>query len=389
MRRKGGLGFAGMDGSCLIPGSEDPRGELGSTVPMTPPKSLAAGPGAGGSPEPPVISVVVVFYRRKEFLGSALASLTQQTLPAHKFEILVVGPTDPAEFLPAPLLARSRFVASEEVGVAGKVAAGLRAARASLVTFLEDDDRYEPPRLEYVVTRFAEDEALCYVQNGYRAISESGQPSPGRAPQGRALARWTRRGPILLQAPATKHELSRLVGIPPGFNISSIAVRTEWIKDPQTLLGRMDMLVDTTLLYAALTHPGHLLFDPIPLTAVRVHATSLSNPNVEASRKMSMKRDFLIRSGPDFATVHDVAAKSGFPAVVRASQGHAAAMQWLLELRGARSRWPERARALLRLSSRADTFEVRNHWPLIPLAALALVSPTVASAAYGLATAHR
>ena len=104
---------------------------------------------------PPEVSVVVATRDRAMLLEELLASLRRQTLPADRFEVLVVD--DGSGDGTAALLATEerqgtlRTVATghrEAVGPAAARNAGWRAARAPVVAFTDDDCVVSPRWLE-------------------------------------------------------------------------------------------------------------------------------------------------------------------------------------------------------------------------------------------------
>lgn len=91
----------------------------------------------------PQISVVIVSRARGPDLARCLLSLSFQTCP--DFEVIVVGDRAAQQAVIAgPGLARVGFVPFEELNIAAARNAGMAAARAPLVAFLDDDAVAEP-----------------------------------------------------------------------------------------------------------------------------------------------------------------------------------------------------------------------------------------------------
>jgi len=94
----------------------------------------------------PLFSVIIPTYGRSRWLAEALESVLAQSV--QDFEVIVVDDAspEPAQVADDP---RVRLVRREENG--GPAAArntGVSSARGRYVTFLDDDDLYEPDRLE-------------------------------------------------------------------------------------------------------------------------------------------------------------------------------------------------------------------------------------------------
>lgn len=123
-------------------------------------------------PDGPVISVVIPTYRRAHILGAAIESALAQTY--RNFEVLIVddGSPDDTESVARRFTdqdARVRYV--RHVANRGLPAArntGIHAARGRYIAFLDDDDRWDPRKLERQLhTIKSLDAMLCIaVANG-------------------------------------------------------------------------------------------------------------------------------------------------------------------------------------------------------------------------------
>jgi len=108
----------------------------------------------------PLISAVVCTHNRATQLRRALASLAAQTLPADRYEIVVVdnASTDATRDLVTRELAglpQLRYVFEPALGVSRARNAGWRAARAPLVAYLDDDAVAAPDWLARATSAFA------------------------------------------------------------------------------------------------------------------------------------------------------------------------------------------------------------------------------------------
>jgi glycosyltransferase involved in cell wall biosynthesis len=107
-----------------------------------------------------LVSAVVCTHNRATYLRRALASLAAQTLPADRYEIVVVdnASTDATRELVTRELAsiaRLRYVFEPALGVSRARNAGWRAARAPLVAYLDDDAIAAPDWLARATSAFA------------------------------------------------------------------------------------------------------------------------------------------------------------------------------------------------------------------------------------------
>jgi hypothetical protein len=332
---------------------------------------------------PPDITVIVVFHTRLQFLPLAIESVLRQDLPASRFEVLVVGPRRPPDLVERASGPKLTFVECAEVGLGNKIAAAARRATSPLVAFLEDDDLFEPDHLTRVLSTFRADPTITYLQNGYQSIDAQGNANPQPGPPLTAMLRWSHRGTIRVPGRPHARDLSRMIGIPVGFNNSSIAVRRELLERGMDLLDHVDMLVDVTLLYLALTAPGALVFDPVPITALRRHAASNSDPTTaDAEEQLRRLREFQTNAQRRREYLVEFVRQAGPDAVVASILAQRDVGEVILSLRDAGVPRSERAAALLRTLAASRSFEVRRYWTAVPLGFLAFFSRSSGTRVY-------
>lgn len=110
----------------------------------------------------PAISVIIPTYNRSGLIGDAIASVIAQTFA--DFELIVVddcSSDDSAAVVAEFTDPRVRLIALKDNGGSNAARnAGIRAARAPILCFLDSDDLYLPGKLEHVARAFAADPAL-------------------------------------------------------------------------------------------------------------------------------------------------------------------------------------------------------------------------------------
>ncbi|SEA43347.1 Glycosyl transferase family 2 [Nitrosospira multiformis] len=130
----------------------------------------------------PLLSVVICTYNRASLLVKVLESLCKQTLPAERFEIVIIndGSTDDTETA-ANVYAKKlplRYFYQRNAGLASAKNHGLFASRGDLVFFMDDDDVASEVLLEEHVKTHLMFPAQHYAVLGYTALSPeiSGNP---------------------------------------------------------------------------------------------------------------------------------------------------------------------------------------------------------------------
>jgi GT2 family glycosyltransferase len=97
--------------------------------------------------EAPFTSVIVVNYNGRHFLADCLGGLERQTLPRHRFEIILIDNASAdgsAEYVRADFPGVRVVEASRNLGFTGANNLGFRVARGRYVVLLNNDARPEP-----------------------------------------------------------------------------------------------------------------------------------------------------------------------------------------------------------------------------------------------------
>ncbi len=127
----------------------------------------------GGTPSDQTVAVVITTYNDPDFLHEALASVArQQKVPD---QILVVD--DGSEVSPAPIVAlfpEATLICKPNGGLASARNAGLKAASAKFITFLDADDRFRSNAITAGLDCFARSPDAAMVYGGHIRISADG-----------------------------------------------------------------------------------------------------------------------------------------------------------------------------------------------------------------------
>lgn len=330
----------------------------------------------------PELSVVVIFHNRTQFLPDALRSVLAPS-PAAGMEVLVVGPRYPEEIANFERTGQAHWVPCPGESLGSKVARGLEAARGDLVLFLEDDDRYRPGKVDWVRSRFRQFPDLGYLQNGFSIINETGTPAEMAYYKGGHMKRWRERGLIRLPARPSRRELLALAPIPTSHNLSSISIRRSIAQDRLRLLEDIAYPLDLGIFAVALAAPTEMMFDPTPMTEIRVHSSSFSNPSVEqASVEDAALRSASERNWTGRHHLDAFVAAQGTPGVVETWTGLTAIGDVNHFLREPDVARRSIATAWIRSVERWNTAFVQSSRSLLLPASVSLLSPRLGSRLY-------
>lgn len=110
----------------------------------------------------PLVSVIIPAYDVANFIGEALESAFAQTFTDYEVIVVNDGSPDTSELerTLAPYLSRLVYLKQENRGVSAARNTGIRAARGSLIAFLDGDDVWFPNYLEVQVKRIQADPSI-------------------------------------------------------------------------------------------------------------------------------------------------------------------------------------------------------------------------------------
>lgn len=140
-------------------------------------------PAAGNAPAPlPRVSVIIPTRDRPGLLAEAILSVRAQTVTDHEVIVVVNGPDNPATPHVLEAAAGCKIVRIETAGIAIALNAGIAAARGEWLAFLDDDDLWEPNRLEAALKTAEETHADLIFCDFVIFNENGGTPAPKLRP---------------------------------------------------------------------------------------------------------------------------------------------------------------------------------------------------------------
>lgn len=254
----------------------------------------------------PFISVIVLAHDRDRFVLEAVRSAARQTLENDKYEVLVVKNFQDARLDSQIADVGAKPILCEAAPLAIKVAAGVRESRGEVIAFLEDDDLYEPTRLDRVYHEFSSCSRLGLFHNRFSYIDGNGQPIPGDQVRAFALRRVRGSKRRLVESQHEWRQSRKFAQDFPDFNLSSVAVRRAVADVAFPYFSRISATVDTLLFFAAIATQSWIVLDGSPLTRYRVHEanTTLSGSGGVEQRILRLQ-NFALTTDKDYRVIRD------------------------------------------------------------------------------------
>jgi glycosyltransferase involved in cell wall biosynthesis len=255
----------------------------------------------------PEISVIVGAYSREQYLPFALRSLTSQTLARDRFEIVVIKNFRSTEIDREIERVGAVSLFDTEPRIGRWLRHAIRASHAPLVTFCDDDDEFEPDRLEQVLAVYRAHPDLGLFRNRVRVIDIAGRPIPenrwrvhetDRAFDTLGAVYMARDGKAGLFDLATRTTH-------PTFGTSSMAVRRELLDGELGDAFERTQLEDLYLFLTGVLSPYGVYLDDRRLTRYRYYAGNVTHTVRWLGHAAESERDMAAiaerRGSPEFA----------------------------------------------------------------------------------------
>ncbi|MGC8670242.1 MAG: glycosyltransferase family 2 protein [Thermoprotei archaeon] len=210
----------------------------------------------------------------------AVESAFTQTLPSSSYEVLVIKNFSDQDLDLRLSSMGAKLLLSSALSPGEKVAEALQSARGDVICFLDDDDEFEPTKLQRVYELF--NAGADYYHNGQKVVTDQGR-----------VVRQDRGNHEFRIFGKDKLTYFRSVS---GLNSSCISIRKKILESERDNLLRAKYSVDWFYLAAGLLHGDLLVQDREPLTVYRKHANQsdldLSGPSgFIGRRKVTYRRE--------------------------------------------------------------------------------------------------
>lgn len=244
--------------------------------------STAADRLPGGSEEsrastPPLVSVVIGAYSRETFVAGAVQSVLDQTLDRDRIEIVVTKNfrSEPVDEFLARKGAISILDSDPRIGA--WLMRAIRRTSAPLIAFLDDDDLFDPDRLQHVIEVFRAHPDLGYYRNRVSVIGPDGFPIPRKAwAPNEVDPVFDETGPLHVGADGKVAAFPTIRRTYAYFNSSTIVIRRDVLTEEMAARFEQYQSPDPFLFVAGIASPFELYLDDRRTTAYRHHGTNLS-----------------------------------------------------------------------------------------------------------------
>lgn len=207
-----------------------------------------------------MISVVICAHDRRNYLIEAIQSALNQTVERSIYEVIVVK-----NFMDDRIDAFMEqngviSIVSDVPNLSDKQLLGIERSKGEMICFLDDDDLFEPEKLEIVLRTFAGAERTSFVHNGMLFVD----PDGNKVQSGKHFA------PIIYNSSNyDPGSIKRMISEMASYNASSMTIRRNMAIRYSQYLDKISREVDTFWFLCALDFGETISVIPDSLTRYR------------------------------------------------------------------------------------------------------------------------
>jgi len=237
-----------------------------------------------------MISVIVTAYNRDKFVINALGSLLKQNFHRDSYEIILVTNLKSPPVHNFCIQNGIRIIYYE--GTLGEfLAKGVNETKGDIITFLDDDDEWEPEKLSTIRDIFERHPEVYYIHNGYITINEEGELIKGKLMTD-PFGYQNKSEGVTLNGSPDEIGLRRLFYTKADFNLSCISIRKSlFTEELLSALNGIESNPDGFFFFSSLFRKVRLYVSSHPLTRYRVHSVNISKSADFLSKGKEIERE--------------------------------------------------------------------------------------------------
>jgi len=234
-----------------------------------------------------LVSVIIPTYNRAHLIGRAIESVLSQTYDC--FEIVIVddASTDGTERVIKHYTdKRIRYIRSDKnMGLGAARNIGIESARGKYIAFLDDDDLFEPRKLDVQVPILDNNPEFGFVYSDGLIFNIE---EPSKIELNPAVGR-----------DSPREEFSRLFFMDPNIYVSSFLVRRACFEDVGFFNERLAHHHDGDM-FLRIALKWNVTFSDYPSTRVRNHPNRMSLDRIEMNKSILQSGLKILEMYPDF-----------------------------------------------------------------------------------------
>ena len=255
----------------------------------------------------PFLTVILGAYTRKAFILEAAKSVLSQDISRDIFELIVFKSFVDEQIDSFLSEAGAIILQRNELELGEIIAKAIEISRGEVISFLDDDDKFQPNKLSKVYQLFSADHELCYYHHGQMFCNENSEilTNFNLRRQNPGTIKFENKG--FLNLASSINESGKYIDSL-WFNLSSISVRKKIFNGKMEYVRKITGHPDDLMFYLgfSFSEKASLLNTNEPLTIYRVHN---STTNIARLTDSSTLNNIRIKQYRDFSTSSEVYTK--------------------------------------------------------------------------------
>ena len=211
-----------------------------------------------------LISIIIIAYKRKEFILEAIKSVINQDKGPYEKEIIVVKNFSDHEIDNFIDESCDRNILSKNDGIGAKISEAIDVAKGDILTFLEDDDFFHEGKLNLVAKVFLEHKNMLYFHNSNKIIDHN-----GKAIEKDVYPEANKNFVIDMNILSLRKISS--IRKKPYLGLSSTSINGGFGRSIRNQLQDINIAVDFFIFFISLSSEGIMFLSTEKLTSYRVH----------------------------------------------------------------------------------------------------------------------
>ena len=245
----------------------------------------------------PFISVIVTAHNRKEFILECLNSVLNQDLDTRFYEIIVVKNFEDHDIDTFIIENKIRLVYTNTTNIGIKFFLGAKEARGSILSFLNDDDKFMSNKLSIIYNIFINTMDLLYYHNSFEKMDS----------KGKFLNQNIKLNNIIINTNNLNIKLiKRAISEYNTFNESCISIRKEIILRFSKEIKEVSGNQDTILFLLSLLNEGKIILDSKKLTLYRQSNSTSQFKNEDINTNMVKFYNLIDKRSKSYQAIIDL-----------------------------------------------------------------------------------
>jgi glycosyltransferase involved in cell wall biosynthesis len=232
-----------------------------------------------------LVSVIIPIYNRLDYIGEAIESVLIQTYGDYEIIVVDDGSTLDVSSVVTPYMTKIKYVSQSHKGLSAARNTGIKNSNGEYLAFLDDDDLFEPRKLEVQMALLETNPDIGFVYSDCHEFDSQEKREP-----------WLN---LAVGRDQSRNEFSKLFFMNPNIRIPTVLFRRKCFEDVGLFDESLeqhedgDMLLRTALRW-------EVQFSHYPSARVRQHGDRMSRNRAGMYQAIITSSQKILEEFPDF-----------------------------------------------------------------------------------------